>query len=62
MPRNPENRENIPVLPQEYPLTANGDPFVVFECRVGDQERIFIFASSQGLQFLANSLDWYADF
>ena len=39
MPRNPENREDIPVLPQEYPLTANGDPFLIFECGVGDQER-----------------------
>ena len=46
---NPQTREEIPVLCQEYQLTTNGDQFLVFENGIGDPERIFIFASNLGL-------------
>ena len=49
-------REEIPVLPQ---LTTNGNQFLVFDCGIGDPERIFIFASDLGLQFLYECNHWY---
>ena len=58
---NPQTREEIPVLCQEYQLTTNGDQFLVFENGIGDPERIFIFASNLVLQFLYECDDWYAD-
>ena len=58
---NPQTREEIPILPQEYQLTTNGDQFLVFDSGIGDPERIFIFTSDLGLQFLYESDQWYAD-
>ena len=58
---NPQTREEIPVLCQEYQLTTNGDQFLVFDSGIGDPERIFIFASNLGLQFLYECDHWYAD-
>ena len=45
---NPQALEEIQVLPQEYQLTTNGDP-----------DRIFIFTSDLGLQFLYERDHWY---
>ena len=42
LPPNPQNRDEIPVLPQEYQLTLYGGKFLVFDSGVGDQERIVI--------------------
>ena len=61
LPPNPIRREDIPALPPAYNITTNGDPFLVLDSGVGDHERMFIFASPQGLQFLADSEHWYAD-
>ena len=61
LPPNPQNRDEIPVLPQEYQLTSYGGQFLIFDSGVGDQERIFIFASDVGLRFLSESEHWYAD-
>ena len=58
---NPQTREEIPVFPQEYQLTTNGDQFLVFHSGIGDLERIFIFTSDLGLQFLYECDQWYAD-
>lgn len=58
---NPISRADIPELPPQYTVTANGDPFLIFDSGVGDQERFFVFASPQALQLLANSEHWYAD-
>ena len=58
---NPQTREEIPVLPKEYQTTTNGDQFLVFDSGIGDPERIFIFASDLGLQFLYECDHWYAD-
>ena len=61
MPPTPIQEEDIPDLPQAYRTTTNGDPFLVYDSSVGDEERIFIFVSQDALQFLADSKDWYAD-
>ena len=45
MLQNPQTPKEIPVLPQEYQLTTNGNQFLVFDSGIGDPERIFIFAS-----------------
>ena len=58
---NPYTREEILVLSQEYQLTTNGHQFLVFGSEIGDQERIFIFASDLGLQFFYECDHWYAD-
>ena len=42
---NPQNRDEIPVLPLEYQQTTNGVQFSIYDSGVGDAERIFIFAS-----------------
>ena len=60
MPPAPAHRENMPDLPQVHRTTANGDPFLVYDSSVGDEERIFVFASQDALQVLANSQHWYA--
>ena len=61
MPPTPAHREAIPDPPQAYRTTTNGDPFLVYDSGLGDEERIFIFASQDALQFLADSEHWYAD-
>ena len=35
--------------------------FGVYDSGVGDEEKTFIFASQDALQFLVNCEDWYAD-
>ena len=49
------------MLPKEYQLATNADLFLVFDSGIGDPERIFIFASDLGLQFLYECDHWYAD-
>ena len=61
MPPTLAHREDIPDLPPTFRTTTNGDLFLVYDSGVGDEERIFIFASQGALQFLADSEHWYAD-
>ena len=61
MPPAPAHREDILDLPQAYHATTNADLFLVYDSGVGNEERIFIFASQDALQFLADSKNWYAD-
>ena len=61
MPLNLATPEVIPVLPAEYQVTACNEHFPIVDCGVGDQERIFIFASETRIPFLAESEDCYAD-
>ena len=58
---NPLRREDIPVLPQQYQLTAAGGQFLIFDSGVGDVNRMFIFATHEALDLLANSPQWFAD-
>ena len=61
VPHNPVTREDIPVLPEQYQNTVTGEPFLIYDSGVGDQDRMFIFASEIRLQLLRESEDWYAD-
>ena len=61
MPPNLVTPEVIPVLPAEYQVSASNEYFVIVDCGVGDQERIFIFALETRIPFLAESEDCYAD-
>lgn len=61
LPANPINREAIPELPDEFRVTANGEQFLTYDSGVGDEERVFIFCSPQGLQLLGESEHWYGD-
>ena len=61
MPPTPSHRENIPGLPPAYRSKTNEDPFLVYDSGVGDEQWIFVFASQDALQFLADSEHWYAD-
>ena len=58
---NPQNRDEIPVLPLERQQTANGEQFLIYDSGVGDAESIFIFASESGLRFLSECDHWYGD-
>ena len=61
MPPTPAHKEDTPDLPQAYCTTTNGDPLLVYDSDVGDEERIFIFASQDALRSLVDSKRWYAD-
>ena len=58
---NPPNRAAIPVLPPMYQLTSTGGQFLRYDSGIGDDERILIFASDQGLELLSNSEHWLCD-
>ena len=60
-PHNPVTREDIPILPEQHQNTVTGEPFLIYDSGVGDQERMFVFASEIGLQLLRESEHWYAD-
>ena len=57
-PHNPATRE---VIPEQYQNTVAGEPFLTYDSRVGDEERMFIFASETEFQLLRESEYWYAD-
>ena len=57
----PLRREDVPILPQQYQLTAAGDQFLLFDSGIGGAERILIFATQQGLQLLADYDHWFMD-
>ena len=61
VPHNPVTREDIAVLPEQYQNTVVGEPFVIYDSGVGDQEQIFIFSSEIWLQLLRESKHWYTD-
>ena len=58
---NPPNRAEIPVLPQMYQLTSTGDQFPQYDSGIGDDGRILIFMSDQGLELLSNLQHWFCD-
>ena len=60
-PVNPRDRAAIPVLPNEYQLTNNGDKFLLHDSGVGDPERLIMFCTGQGLELLEQSDHWFAD-
>jgi len=48
VPPIPINILDIPVMPQEFQITVNGEQFLLFDSGVGDMYRILIFGSPQG--------------
>ena len=57
-PPNPEIKADIPVLPLEYPLSENGEQFLLFHSGHGDDNRILIFDTDQAVHLLVNSGEW----
>ena len=49
----------IPELLSEFQLTPNGERFLLLEKRVGEDDRMLIFATDQALRLLSKSEDWY---
>ena len=61
LPPAPLRREDIPVLPGRYQVTQAGEQFMIFDRGVGDNERILIFVTQQGIHFLSNNSHWFMD-
>ena len=51
----------MPVLPHEYQITGRGERFLFFDGGVEDINRMFIFATNDGIDMLANSSRWFGD-
>ena len=49
------------MLPERYLVTKAGEQFLIFDSGVGDNERILIFATQQGIHFLFNNSHWFMD-
>ena len=52
----PLRREDVPVLPQQYQVTATGERFLLFDSGAGDINRMFIVATDDALGML-----WFGD-
>ena len=42
-------------------MTGTGERFLLFDSGVGDTTRMFIFATNDGIDMLANSAQWFGD-
>ena len=51
----------MPVLPYEYQMIKIGKRFLLFDSGLGDINRMFIFATNDGIDMLVNSSQWYGD-
>ena len=58
---NPPRKENVPVLPHEYQMTGTVEKFLRFDSGVRDTNRMFIFATNDGIDMIANSSQWFGD-
>ena len=58
---NPPRKEDMRVLPHEHQMTGTGESFLLFDSGVGDINRMFIFATNDGIDMLANSSQWFGD-
>ena len=56
---NSPRKEDVPVLTHEYQITGTGERFLLFDSGVGDINRMFIFATKDGIDMLANSSQWF---
>ena len=52
---NPPRKEDVSVLPHEYEMTRTGERILLFDSGVGDINRIFKFATNDGIDMLADS-------
>ena len=60
-PAIPQNRAGIPVIPNEFLQTINGNRFLLHDSCDGDPNRLLIFATNEGLSLLESSDHWFAD-
>ena len=58
---NPPRKEDAPVFPHEYQMTGTGERFFRFDSGARDIYRMFIFATNDGIDMLANSSQWFGD-
>ena len=58
---NPPRKEDVPLLPLEYQMTATGKIFLLFYISSGDINRMFIIATYDGIDILGNSIQWFRD-
>ena len=61
IPPCPGNIAAIPILPVEYQITLSCQQFLLYNSGVGDQSRIFIFDSPDGVSLLQQSGYWFCD-
>ena len=56
----PASRDEVPnPIPNEYTVTNNNTPFLVWDS--GDNDRILIFATEEKLRLLQNTEHWFAN-
>jgi hypothetical protein len=60
-PVNPRDRANVPIIPDEFQVTSNGDRFLLHDSGVGDADRMIIFGTDQCLDLLKQSDHWFCD-
>ena len=58
---NPPRKEDVAVFPHVYQMTGTGERFFLFDSGVRDIYRMFIFATNDGIDMLANSSQWFGD-
>ena len=58
---NPLRKEDIPMLPQQFQLTKNGEQFFLRGSGLEDEQRIFVFATQQGIYLLGENEHWFMD-
>ena len=56
---NPLRKEDVPMLVLEYQMTGTSERFLLFDSGVGDLDILFIFATNNGINMLANSSQWF---
>ena len=49
------------VLPHEYQMTGTGKRFLLFDSGVEDINRMLIFTTNDGIDMLANPIQWFGD-
>ena len=58
---NPPRKEDAAVFPHVYQMTGTGERFFLFDSGARDIYRMFIFATNDGIDMLANSSQWFGD-
>ena len=49
------------MLPPEYQMTETGKRFLLFDSGVEDINRMFVFATNDRIDMLANPSQWFGD-
>ena len=60
-PNLPQDRRDIPVIPNDYTITTHGDRFLLHNSRPGDPSRIILFATDDAMEILRSSNHWFGD-